>query len=299
MQVFYSDHFIVPLPAGHRFPIQKYALLRQELLRQGILTPEELRPALPVDLQALMLAHTPEYVHAVIDGALDPHIERQIGLPWSPALVQRSLASVGGTLAAARQALRDGIAGNLAGGTHHASASEGAGFCVFNDLAVASLALLQSAQARRLAVIDLDVHQGNGTAAILGGRREVFLFSLHSQNNYPVRKVPSDLDIGLPDRCGDEDYLAAVERGLAAVLTFRPELIFFQAGVDVLAEDRLGRLALSMDGLARRDRLVLAACRDERIPVAVVMGGGYADPIDRTVQAHVQTYHVARQLFTA
>jgi acetoin utilization deacetylase AcuC-like enzyme len=245
----------------------------------------------------VLWAHTPAYVQSVLEGTLERRIERQIGLRWSPALVQRTLAGVGGTLAAAHQALADGISGNLAGGTHHASAGEGAGFCVFNDLAVASLALLKAGRVRRLAVIDLDVHQGNGTAAILGARHEVFLFSLHCENNYPLRKVPSTLDIGLPDRTGDMDYLVALERGLAAVLTFRPGLVFFQAGVDVLAADKLGRLALTMEGLERRDRTVLSACKEACIPVVIVMGGGYAEPLNLTVQAHAQTYRVAREVF--
>ena len=297
MRVYYSDHLAVDLPRGHRFPMPKYSLVRQALLDQGVLSADELYPAPLAEPSDLLLAHTSAYVQAVLDGSLEARIVRQIGLPWSRGLVLRSLASVGGSLAAARAALLDGACGNLAGGTHHASASEGAGFCVFNDLAVTALALLRDRKVQRIAIVDLDVHQGNGSAAILNGNPGVFTFSLHGQKNYPFRKSPSSLDIGLEDGAGDELYLAALERGLAEVLAFQPELVLYQAGVDPLKEDRLGRLAISMDGLAQRDRRVLDECRRKAVPVAIVLGGGYAEPIDLTVQAHVQTYQVLREIF--
>ncbi|NPV86261.1 MAG: histone deacetylase [Anaerolineae bacterium] len=297
MKVFYADHIRFPLPAGHRFPAQKYALLRGELLRQGILQPNELYAAEPVAEENLLLAHTPEYVQAVRTGSLDARVQRQIGLPWSAELAQRSRASVGGSLQAARAALQEGIAGNLGGGTHHAMAHEGMGFCVFNDLAVVSLVLLQQHEAERVAVVDLDVHQGNGTAAILGSRQDVFLFSMHGANNYPLHKVPSTLDVDLLDDTGDEAYLEALDGGLAAVFAFQPQIVLYQAGVDALEQDRLGRLSLSMEGLARRDRLVIQGCRQRGIPIVLLMGGGYAEPIQLTVQAHVQTYRVAKEVF--
>jgi len=297
MEVFYSDHVSLPLPEGHRFPLIKYRLLREALLHRGILRAEELHPAAAVPLEILSLAHTPDYIHAVLEGCLEPRIERQIGLPWSPELATRSLLSVGGSFQAAQVALRDGIGGNLAGGTHHALADQGMGFCVFNDVAVTALALLEGGMVRRLAVADLDVHQGNGTAAILGQRPEVFTLSLHGEKNYPFRKVPSTLDIGLPDHCDDARYLAALEQGLAAVLDFHPEVVIYIAGADPLAADRLGRLDLTLEGLAMRDEKVLKACAAHNIPVVLVLGGGYAQPIELTVEAHVQTYRLAREIF--
>ncbi len=294
MRVFYSDHHVVALPADHRFPMPKYARVREELLRQGVLSRDELFPSPPVMREQLLLAHTPGYVDAVLDGSLEPRIVRQIGLPWSPALVERTLASMGGSLAAAREALASGFSGSLAGGTHHALAEEGQGFCVFNDLAVVSLVLLQEGLLERIAIVDLDVHQGNGNAAILGARPDVFILSLHGEKNYPYRKVPSTLDVGLSDGTTDEQYLAALEPGLEEVFAFRPQFVLYLAGVDPLAEDRLGRLSLTMDGLARRDQRVLERCRAAGVPVALVLGGGYAVPIELTVQAHVQTYQVAR-----
>jgi acetoin utilization deacetylase AcuC-like enzyme len=295
--VFYSDHYTVDLPPGHRFPIIKYALTRQMLLQEGVLSPDELHPAQPASREQITLAHTAEYLDALLSGQIDPRIMRQIGLPWSEALVRRSLASVGGSLAAAEQALRNGIAGNLGGGTHHALAGEGMGFCVFNDLAVVALNLLTNRRVERVAIVDLDVHQGNGTAAILGSLPQVFLLSLHGDKNYPFRKVPSTLDIGLPDNTDDAEYLAALERGLEAVFAFRPQIVLYQAGVDVLKEDRLGRLNLTMAGVKERDRLVLSECYRRSIPVVLVMGGGYAVPIERTAQAHVQTYCVAKEIY--
>lgn len=297
VKIFYSDHYTVTLPPEHRFPMEKYARLRQALLAQNILIPEELFPSPPATRQQILRAHTAEYFDAVASGNLEARIIRQIGLPWSPELFERSLASVGGTLAASRQALVDRISGNLAGGTHHALAGEGMGYCVFNDLAVAALALLEEDKAARITIVDLDVHQGNGTAAILGNRKEVFLLSLHGAKNYPYRRTPSTLDIDLPDCSGDKEYLEALEEGLAAALAFGPQIVFYQAGVDPLNEDRLGRLSLSMQGLEQRDRRVLEECRARGIPVVLVMGGGYANPIELTVQAHVQTYRVAKQVY--
>lgn len=270
-------------------------MLRHELLRQQILEPSELTLAEPVDEAVLTLAHTPVYVRAVMEGTLDPRQIREIGLPWSPELVQRSRASVGGTLQAALAALNDGLAGNLAGGTHHASSGGGQGFCVFNDLAVTARWLLNNGRIGRIAVIDLDVHQGNGTAEILNSDRRVFLFSMHGEKNFPFRRTPSTLDIDLPDETGDELYLETLESALEQVFQFQPEIVLYQGGVDPLAADRLGRMALTFDGLARRDRMVLEACSAAGVPVTLTLGGGYARPIDLTVQAHVQTYRIAKE----
>ncbi len=211
--------------------------------------------------------------------------------------MQRSLAAVGGSLCAAAEALESGFSGNLAGGTHHAMADAGQGFCVFNDIAVVILNLLQERSIDRAGVIDLDVHQGNGDAAILGGRPEVFTFSMHGQKNFPFRKVASTLDVGLADNAGDQEYMAALEQSLPQVFAFRPDIVIYQAGVDPLSEDRLGRLSLTLAGLEARDRLVLSECRRRGIPVCLTLGGGYARPIERTVEAHVQTYRVAKELF--
>lgn len=297
MKVFYSDHHTFPVPPDHRFPVEKFALLHSSLLDQGVLTANDLIPSPPARHDQIIRAHTADYFNAVIGGTLDERILRQIGLPWSPDLVTRALASLGGTLAAAGTALEEGFSGNLGGGTHHARAAEGMGYCIFNDIAVASLELFASGRAKRIAVVDLDVHQGNGTAEILGNREDVFLLSLHGEKNYPYRRIPSTLDIDLPDGIRDDEYMEALEVGLEAVLAFQPQIVFYQAGVDPLAEDRLGRLSLSMQGLARRDRKVFSECHRRSIPLVLVMGGGYAQPIDLTVQAHVQTYRITREIF--
>jgi len=295
MKVYYSDHLQIDLPPGHRFPIGKYALLHHTLLEKGILSAEELCTAEPATREEITLAHTPGYYDAVMNGSLSWQIIRQIGLPWSPVLAERAVGGVGGSLAAARQALKDGISGNLAGGTHHAFPEEGRGYCVFNDLAVVSLVLLKEKQVQRIAVVDLDVHQGNGTSAMLGKMPQVFILDIYNEKNYPYRKIPSTLDIGLPDGTEDEAYLQALEKGLEAVFAFRPDIVLFQAGVDVLADDSLGKLSLSLAGVERRDRRVIEECLNRRIPLTIVMGGGYAIPIERTVEAHAQTYRIAKE----
>lgn len=308
MRVYYADHYEVPLPPGHRFPMEKYALLRTALIERGILrlgsapgqTPDELCPADPAPLDAVALAHTRDYLDGVINGTLSAKLVRGLGFPWSPQLVQRSLASVGGTIAAARSALEGGcgIAGNLAGGTHHAFADRGEGFCVFNDLAITTRLLLRDKKVRRVLIFDLDVHQGNGTAAILRDDPGAFTCSLHGERNYPFRKEASHLDVGLPDGCGDDEYLTRLQPALAEALSrANPDLILYQAGVDSLKEDRLGRLALTHAGLRQRDRLVLTAARTRGVPIALTLGGGYASPITATVEAYASTYAVAKELY--
>ena len=298
MQVYYADHHAVPLPAGHRFPMAKYALLKQWLLERKLLTPAELFPSDPAPLEAVRLAHTHEYVDGVMSGSLSPKLLRGLGFPWSKELVARSLASVGGTLSAARAALRDGIAGNLAGGTHHAYPDRGEGFCVFNDLGITALKLLKEALVQRVLVLDLDVHQGNGTAVMLAAEPRAFTCSLHGQKNYPFQKEQSDLDVGLPDGTSDDEYLAALRPALALSLQkSRPQLILYQAGVDALKGDRFGRLALTHAGLAERDRLVLQTAHSLGIPIALTLGGGYAEPIEASVLAYVGTYQVVREIY--
>jgi len=286
----YCDHYAIPLPAGHKFPTEKYALLRALLAGDGFY---ELLPAPLADPSTIELAHDPQYVHGILNGTVDPRIMRRIGFPWSEQLVRRTLASVGGTLAAAEDALATGFGGNLAGGTHHAFRAEGSGFCVFNDLAVAILSLRRQQRIGRAAVIDLDVHQGDGTAGIFAADPLVLTVSLHGENNFPFRKQRSRIDIGLRDGTGDEEYIGRVCGVLPAVGDFRPEILLYQSGVDGLAGDRLGRLRLSLDGLEERDRMVFEFSKSSGIPIVVTLGGGYADPIGRTAEAHANTFRAA------
>lgn len=298
MRVFHCDAYEVPLPPGHRFPMLKYRALRERLLAEGVLRPEQLAQAEVIDRGSLLLAHAPDYVEAVFAGALSEAALRRLGFPWSEQLLARSRASVWGTLAAARCALRDGFGGNLAGGTHHAFAAEGSGFCVFNDLAVAARALQREGLVERVLVVDLDVHQGDGTAAIFAGDDSVFTFSMHGAKNFPFRKQRSSLDVELPDGCSDAEYLAALAAHLPGVIAqARPQILFFQAGVDPLAEDVLGRLDLSLAGLRRRDRMVFAAARQRDLPLVLTLGGGYAKPIALSVEAHLGTWREARAAY--
>ncbi|RMH14823.1 MAG: histone deacetylase [Gemmatimonadetes bacterium] len=290
MHIAYCDHFVLPLPDGHRFPMSKYARLRQRVSRERLGT---LFVPDAADDRALRSVHTPEWVAAVATGALPPAAIRRVGFPWSPGLVERSRRSVGGTLAAARHALRDGVAVSLAGGTHHAFPDHGEGFCVFNDVAVAVRSLQGSGALRRVAVIDLDVHQGNGTAAIFHDDPDVFTLSVHGARNYPFAKETSDLDLALPDGTDDEPYLRAVDEGLEAALAHAPQLVFYVAGADAFAGDRLGRLSVSKRGLAARDRRVFERCLHAGVPVAVVMAGGYAARVEDSVDIHAATVREA------
>ena len=292
-RLFYSDHYRIPLPPEHKFPLAKYKLLREALAAGGIY---RLEPAQPADPEIAAAAHDRNYVRAFIEGKLDRAASRRIGFPWSQELVQRTLASLGGTLAAAEDALRTGFGGTLAGGTHHAFRSEGVGFCVFNDIAVAILSLRRVERTRRVAVVDLDVHQGDGTAAIFCDDPAVFTLSMHGRNNFPFHKQQSSIDVGLEDGTGDEEYLAALRAALPRVFAFRPEIVFYQSGVDALKGDRLGRLSLTVEGLKRRDELVFAACRDHNAALVVTLGGGYAEPIARTVEAHANTFRSAAEV---
>lgn len=288
---------MIELPEGHRFPMQKYRMVREGLLAENLFTPDELsEPELP-SRETMLLAHTSRYLTAVCEGTLERKEVRRIGFPWTEALVRRSLASVGGCIEAAQEALRSRVSGCLAGGTHHANADWGEGYCVFNDIAVAVLKLFQEDKIQRAAIVDLDVHQGNGNSAILGSRKDTFIFSMHGEKNYPFQKVPSTLDIGLPDDTRDEEYLYLLEEALPRVFDFGPDIVFYQAGVDPLREDLLGRLSLSHSGLAERDRMVLSACKRYGVPVALLLGGGYSRPIELTVEAHIQTYRIVKEIF--
>jgi acetoin utilization deacetylase AcuC-like enzyme len=291
--LFYTDHHQFPLPEGHKFPLPKYRLVRELLEASGLF---DLRPAPLADVEAIERIHDPKYVRGFIEGTLPAAAMRRIGFPWSEELVRRTLASVGGTLAATRQALRSGFGGTLAGGTHHAFRSEGSGYCVFNDIAVAIEMLRSEGSASRFAVVDLDVHQGDGTAQIFEDDPDVLTLSMHGGKNFPFRKQRSKRDIELEDGTTDAEYLRHLEPALAAVIDFAPDFVFYQSGVDPLDSDRLGRLSVTMEGLAQRDRHVFETVQKLACPMVVTLGGGYSDPIERTAQAHAQTFQIAVEI---
>jgi acetoin utilization deacetylase AcuC-like enzyme len=296
LQIYYSDHFVLPLPQGHRFPMQKYKMLRNEVVT---LKDVHLEEAPLASIDDLLLVHDRSYIERVIHGQLNASEQREIGFPWSEQMVIRSRRSAGATIAACMAARINGVAVNLAGGTHHAYADKGSGFCVFNDAAIAAKKIQQEFSLQRnhispVLIIDLDVHQGNGTAAILQDDESVFTFSMHGEKNFPFRKESSDLDIGLADGCEDAEYLAALERGLQIIANqIQPELVIYLAGADPYHGDRLGRLNLSQDGLGLRDEAVLQWCFTRKIPVAIAMAGGYGNPIEETVAIHAQTIRKA------
>lgn len=295
MRFFFPDTPELPLPDGHRFPRGKYRMLRDKLGRDGTLTGASLEPSPSATLAEIERAHDPDYVAAVMSGGLSPSAQRLIGLPWSEVLALRARVVVGGAVAAARSALDTGLSGQLAGGTHHAHAGFGSGFCVFNDLAVTALGLLEEGVVGRVAIVDLDVHQGDGNAAMLAGRPDVFVMSLHGANNFPFAKCASDLDVPLADGTGDDDYLAALAGALDQVDAFRPDLLLYLSGADPLASDRLGRLELTFSGLIARDRMVFDLARRRGIPISIAIGGGYADPISDSVEAYANTFRAARE----
>jgi len=292
VKAFYSDTFVLPLPEHHRFPMAKYRLLRERLVDEGVLDRRDLHVPEPATWDELRLVHDPEYVDAVATGTLPADAQRRIGFPWSPMMVERSRRSVGATIAAARDVMcrsaaslaLHGVAANLAGGTHHAFPGHGEGFCVLNDVAIAIRVLQREGRITRAAVVDLDVHQGNGTAVVFAGDPDVFTFSMHGSGNYPFRKERSTLDVELDDGCEDVEYLEALETHLGPVLdAARPELVFYLGGADPFMHDRFGRLGLSMSGLGARDRLTFAAIRRRGIPLVVTMAGGYARRLEDVV----------------
>jgi acetoin utilization deacetylase AcuC-like enzyme len=297
MKIFYTDHFVLPLPEGHRFPMQKYALLRQRVADSGVAAPHEMLIPHAATDQEIERAHDRTYLRRVQAGDLTPQEIRRIGFPWSPEMVERSRRSSGATIEACRAALEHGFAANLAGGTHHAYRDHGEGYCVFNDSAIAARALQAEQRARRVVIVDCDVHQGNGTAAILASDPTIFTFSIHGAKNFPFHKEQSDLDIALEDGAGDDAYLDALDRGLCQALELsRADLAIYLAGADPYADDRLGRLALSKRGLAERDWMVFQYCREAGIPVAITMSGGYARHVQDTVDIHFQTVRAAAEL---
>jgi acetoin utilization deacetylase AcuC-like enzyme len=311
MRAFYSDSFVLPLPEGHRFPMTKYRRLRERLVDEAVLGPDDLAVAEPAAWEDIRLVHGPDYVHQVAEGTLPADAQRRIGFPWSPGMVERSRRSVGATIAAAREVVcwprpcdveahvsasgtvRHGVcrlAANLAGGTHHAFPDHGAGYCVFNDVAIAANVLLRDHAVGMVTVVDCDVHQGDGTASIFRDDSRVFTMSLHGATNFPFRKETSDLDVTFGEGAGDEEYLEALGTHLPRVLDrTAPDLVFYLAGADPFEGDRLGKLSLSIEGLRCRDRLVFQECRLRGRPVVVVMAGGYALDVEAIVEIHVNT----------
>ena len=294
MKAFYTDHFVLPLPAGHRFPMEKYSRLRDLV---GELTGVELIEAPAASDTQILYAHDPSYLIKVIEGKLSPQEQKEIGFPWSEKMVERSRRSAGATVAAAKMALNEGIAINLAGGTHHAYRDMGSGFCVFNDSAIAARALQKEISSKlKVAIIDLDVHQGNGTASILENDPTIFTLSIHGENNFPFKKEVSDLDLGLADGCDDSTYLNALTESLNDLSDrFKTDFVIYLAGADPHEDDRLGRLKLSKEGMRLRDEAVLAYALDRKLPLAISMAGGYGKEIGSTVDLHFQTIKTALQ----
>jgi acetoin utilization deacetylase AcuC-like enzyme len=306
VRAFYSDRFVLPLPAGHRFPMEKYRRLRERLVEEGVLRPGDLEEPGAASWDELALVHHPAYLRAVEEGTLPPLAQRRIGFPWSREMVERSRRSTGATIGAARVALAEtaergwGVAANLAGGTHHAHPAHGEGFCVFNDAAVAIRVLQREGAIATALVVDCDVHQGNGTAAIFAGDPDVVTFSIHGARNFPFRKERSSVDVELPDGAGDDVFLAALELHLPLLLAERrPDLAIYLAGADPWRDDRFGRMAMSREGLAERDRMVLSSLRELGIPTAIAMAGGYGRDIEDTVTIQVETIRTAAALRSA
>jgi acetoin utilization deacetylase AcuC-like enzyme len=294
-EVWSSATYSVPLPAGHRFPMEKYARLRDRVVREQVVTDRAIHEPRRATRDELLAVHTADYVDRMTSGRVVDRELRRLGFPWSEALVERSYRSVGGTCAAVEAALDCGVAMNLAGGTHHAFPDHGEGFCVFNDVAIAVANQLANGRIRRAAIVDLDVHQGNGTHAIFADDPRVFTFGMQGRRNYPFHRIAGTLDVELEDATGDEVYLERLVHALPRVLADgRPDLVVYLAGADPHEGDRLGRLKLTFDGLARRDAIVLESCRDVGIPVAITIAGGYGRDIDATVEVHVRTARVAR-----
>jgi acetoin utilization deacetylase AcuC-like enzyme len=297
MHVCYTPRYYADIGEGHVFPIRKFELVRDRLVAEGTLTPAEIYEPREAPVSDVLLVHTDDYVTRLRAGSLTQREIRRLGLPWSKALVRRSLLATAGTCAAARFALDEGVGANLAGGTHHAFPDHGEGFCVLNDVAVAVRVLQRDGRARRFAVVDLDVHQGNGTAHIFAGDASVFTFSMHGAKNYPLFKLRSSLDVELADGTADEEYLEALSNNLPRVFEHAPDLVFYLGGADPYAGDKLGRLSLTFAGLRARDEMVLRECRRRGVPVATVMSGGYASDIRDTVEIHCNTIRAAKEIF--
>lgn len=298
LKIAWSDCYCHPLPENHRFPMQKYELLPQQLLHEGTIGAENLFEPESADEGLILKTHNDEYWRKLKSLDLSRSEERRTGFPLSGKLVEREINIVGGTVQCVQYALTYGIAMNIAGGTHHAFTGRGEGFCLLNDIAVAADYLLGSGQAKKILIVDLDVHQGNGTAEIFRDQAAVFTFSMHGEHNYPMKKEQSDRDIGLPDGTGDKVYLDVLERNLHELLELlEPDFIFFQSGVDILNTDKLGRLAVSRNGCRLRDKMVLCAAKEHAIPLVASMGGGYSSDIKDIIEAHANTYRTAQEIY--
>ena len=297
MQVFYTPRYYADIGSSHVFPIRKFELVRDKLLAEGTLQPAEIVEPTPAALEDVLLVHTEDYVSRLCSGNLTPKEIRRLGLPWSESLVLRSFYAAGGTIAAAEVALARGYGSNLAGGTHHSFADRGEGFCVLNDVAIAIRALRARKLLRRAAIVDCDVHQGNGTATIFAGDKDTFTFSMHGANNYPLFKAQSTLDVELPDGTTDDDYLECLSKHLPLVFQHDPELVFYLAGADPYSRDKLGRLGLSIEGLRDRDAFVLRECYERELPIVTVMSGGYGKDINDTIEIHCNTIRMVKEVF--
>lgn len=298
LKIAWNSAYAHPLPPNHRFPMDKYELLPEQLLYEGTVTKANFFSPDPLPEESILATHDPTYWHRLRHLQLSPAEIRKTGFPLSASLVDREVIIMNGTLQAALFALEHGVAMNIAGGTHHAFTDRGEGFCLLNDQAIAATFLLRHRHLQKILIVDLDVHQGNGTAQIFRHEPRVFTFSMHGGNNYPLHKEKSDLDVPLPDGITDREYLGKLRELLPALLDqVEPEFVFFQSGVDVLATDKLGKLGLTVAGCKERDRLVLAACRQHRIPVVASMGGGYSERLSDIVEAHANTFRLAQELF--
>lgn len=298
LKIAWSSVYRHPLPEGHRFPMEKYELVPEQLLHEGTVKHENFFAPEPLNESIILLTHDKFYWERLKNLELTRKEERKTGFPHSKQLIQREIAIMNGTLQAARFALDYGVGMNIAGGTHHAFTNRGEGFCLLNDIAIAARALLQEGRIRNVLVVDLDVHQGNGTAEICQDDDRIFTFSMHGEKNYPMHKECSDLDIPLPDGCNDEDYLSILKDTLPRLMDeVEPDFIFFQTGVDVLHNDKLGRLGMTIKGCKQRDQIVLEACKRNDVPVCMSMGGGYADRIRDIVEAHANTYRLAQEIW--
>ena len=298
LKIAWSKIYNHPLPPKHRFPMIKYDLLPEQLLHEGTITQDNLFEPEPIDDHTILLTHDAAYWEKLKNLKLNKQEERRTGFPLSEALIEREMVIMEGTVQAAAYALENGIAMNIAGGTHHAHTNKGEGFCLLNDNAIGANYLLDMEMAEQILIVDLDVHQGDGTAQIFEGNEQVFTFSMHGAGNFPMQKERSDLDIDLPDGTGDKEYLKILKKNLYKLIDdLMPDFIFFQSGVDVLATDKLGRLALTIEGCKERDRLVIQACKDNNIPLVISMGGGYSDHIKDIIEAHANTYRLAQQIY--
>jgi acetoin utilization deacetylase AcuC-like enzyme len=298
-KLFYSPYYYADIGEGHVFPIRKFELVKDILLEEKTLLPEEIVSPEPAKVEDLHLVHTEDYISRLVDGTLTAKEIRKLGLPWSESLVRRSFHAINGTILATKEALKTGISSNLAGGTHHAFPDRGEGFCVLNDVAVAIRVLQRDKLAERFLIIDCDVHQGNGTAFIFKDEAEIFTFSMHGAKNFPLHKEVSSLDIELADNTSDVEYLETLSEALQRIFLHQPDIVFYLGGADPFEKDKLGRLSLSKEGLMKRDEMVLEYAKNQDVPIVTTMSGGYAENIEDTVDIHANTIRAVKKVFFA